>query len=813
VFRLLRVKVAICGVSQEGELLSRGRQQHTPSDRPVSATLTVVGTVIAYKLTESLDRSQSLRFVLAWILAGIIVTYLVSRVQARSQEESPEAIKERVSQLEPELRKQVQARSYGARSKLIEAPLKELALDITPRVGWVRDPRLVEPEPLSEKIADDIVAAFESSKRRLLIVGEPGSGKSMAAYSLIQYLDETEGAAAGRIPLLVNLSAWEAQDSIEAFLVDYLCSTVGYEVRQRAVANAFISSRRYTLILDGLDEIPPGLRTHFSERLDEFVQGLPSEVGAVVTCRTQEYEVLLAAHPTGLGLVQAVEMLPLTDQQLDSALAELAKVDEDWEVFLRQKHLPASQRARHVLSNPLFLNLAVVGPLRPRQLLECDEEQSPRDLVLDGYLDRTLANQSQYNPADARRYLAWIARFLNRAEVSPFGLKTSDATVFDLANLTPPEPPRGYRLAVGLIGGLIGGLILGWDGGLVVGLFLGLPLGLAVGLVWELVGALPSRWTHKRSRSAFSSRMTFVWQSTRQRRHVFLREAGRGLIVGLIFGSPFALIFVLIVGLSVGLGAGEALLLLLVVGLIFGLPVGLIRGLIGGLVETRPVLITSRTPTEASSRSVITALVFGSVLCLSTTLVFGLFMSSGLRMGLSSGLCLGLIVGLVGGLNNGGWFVLLQKIAHRHLARAGNLPPRPHDFLEWGIGTQIFRRVGGGVRFRHNLIQQHLVNFGGKPPHLGGKPPHPRQLSLLRRTFLLYNPHTRSGWILHTLFYMFGLVFVTWSLFAIVGASPGGYSASDMGVWALIATPLVIVLLIIRHLARRNAAQLEETAS
>ena len=54
---------------------------------------------------------------------------------------------------------------------------------------------------------------------------------------------------------------------------------------------------------------------------------------------------------------------------------------------------------------------------------------------------------------------------------------------------------------------------------------------------------------------------------------------------------------------------------------------------------------------------------------------------------------------------------------------------------------------------------------------------------------------------------------MTWSLFAIVGGSAGGYSAADIGVWALIATPLVIVLLIIRHLARRNAAQLEETAS
>src|SRR5687768_13036633 len=98
----------------------------------VSATLTIVGSVIAFKLTQSLGNSQSWAIVGAWMAAGIIVTYLLSRVQARSQEQSPEAIKARVSQLEPELRKQVQARSYGARGQLIEAPLRELDLDLTP---------------------------------------------------------------------------------------------------------------------------------------------------------------------------------------------------------------------------------------------------------------------------------------------------------------------------------------------------------------------------------------------------------------------------------------------------------------------------------------------------------------------------------------------------------------------------------------------------------------------------------------------------------------------------------------------------------
>src|SRR5688572_5370595 len=43
---------------------------------------------------------------------------------------------------------------------------------------------------------------------------------------------------------------------------------------------------------------------------------------------------------------------------------------------------------------------------------------------------------------------------------------------------------------------------------------------------------------------------------------------------------------------------------------------------------------------------------------------------------------------------------------------------------------------------------------------VGGKPPSRRQLSFFRRAFLLYNPHTISGWILHTLFYMIATIFV-----------------------------------------------------
>jgi hypothetical protein len=124
------------------------------------------------------------------------------------------------------------------------------------------------------------------------------------------------------------------------------------------------------------------------------------------------------------------------------------------------------------------------------------------------------------------------------------------------------------------------------------------------------------------------------------------------------------------------------------------------------------VLITSRTPKEARSRSlmaVLTWLVLGLVFGLVLGLVFGLGGSLVFGLILELGF-LGLGFGLILALRNGGWFVLLQKVAHRRLARDGNLPSRPYDFLEWGNDRQVFRRVGGGVRFRHNLIQQHLAS-------------------------------------------------------------------------------------------------------
>src|SRR5215217_2382365 len=101
--------------------------------------LTLLTAVIGGQLTPAQTAQRSWLATLGWGALGLIVTFFFLRWQARSGEESPEAIEAQVERLHSELRSQVQSRSYGARGTLIAAPLKKLDLDITPRVGWVRD--------------------------------------------------------------------------------------------------------------------------------------------------------------------------------------------------------------------------------------------------------------------------------------------------------------------------------------------------------------------------------------------------------------------------------------------------------------------------------------------------------------------------------------------------------------------------------------------------------------------------------------------------------------------------------------------------
>jgi hypothetical protein len=99
----------------------------------------------------------------------------------------------------------------------------------------------------------------------------------------------------------------------------------------------------------------------------------------------------------------------------------------------------------------------------------------------------------------------------------------------------------------------------------------------------------------------------------------------------------------------------------------------------------------------------------------------------------------------------------------------------------------------------------------------GGRQPAPRQLSFLRRTLLLYAPNTALGWVLHTVFYVVGSIFLVFYplnwIFSLLNPpyNPNLYALIGEAVFV---TLFVIVLLSVQRLARRSTAvQLEKTAS
>jgi hypothetical protein len=96
----------------------------------------------------------------------------------------------------------------------------------------------------------------------------------------------------------------------------------------------------------------------------------------------------------------------------------------------------------------------------------------------------------------------------------------------------------------------------------------------------------------------------------------------------------------------------------------------------------------------------------------------------------------------------------------------------------------------------------------------GGKQPSVRQLSFLRRSFLLYQPRTISGRILHTLFYMLASIVPLTLLALWPSFSDQPSPVSDYLQVLILFTPLYIALLIVQRFARRdaakNAAQVEE---
>ena len=227
---------------------------------------------------------------------------------------------------------------------------------------------------------------------RLVVLGEPGAGKTMLMVRLLLDLlgRRTSG---GPVPFLASLASW---DPTRQDLRDWLAAQliIDHPVLAgpppagtgRSQAAALLASGLILPVLDGLDEIPDPVRGPAISKINDAVRASEQ---LVVTCRTQQYRDAIRPRDgveVTLRGAAAVQLSPLEaeavrDYLCDDAAGQVMRTRWDPVLAVLGTESPAGQ----ALTTPLMVGLArtIYNP-RPGERAE----REPRELCAPDLTDR-----------------------------------------------------------------------------------------------------------------------------------------------------------------------------------------------------------------------------------------------------------------------------------------------------------------------------------------------------------------------------------------------------------------------------------------
>lgn len=180
-------------------------------------------------------------------------------------------------------------------------------------------------EQESAWVEADFSTAFSYFDGRVLLLGEPGAGKTITLLHfgrdaiVRRFQDMSEP-----LPVLGIIPTWDAQTQMP--LIDWLAASYGAPPDAARV----LSEGRALLLLDGLDELGSERedtltherytpRERFIKALAEMLADSRRNLQIVVTCRVRDYEQMGAK----IALKGAVRLKPLDDTQIRAYLSEM----------------------------------------------------------------------------------------------------------------------------------------------------------------------------------------------------------------------------------------------------------------------------------------------------------------------------------------------------------------------------------------------------------------------------------------------------------------------------------------------------------
>ena len=136
----------------------------------------------------------------------------------------------------------------------------------------------------------NILDVFNDLNRELLILGAPGSGKTVLLIQLARVLiTQARQDTSKAIPVVFNLSSWAAdRKPLAEWLVDELRQK--YQVPQKT-AQTWIEAEKLLLLLDGLDEVADQYRNDCVDAINTFRQRYRT-VDLAICSRATDYDLL-----------------------------------------------------------------------------------------------------------------------------------------------------------------------------------------------------------------------------------------------------------------------------------------------------------------------------------------------------------------------------------------------------------------------------------------------------------------------------------------------------------------------------------------
>ncbi|MFI6074442.1 hypothetical protein ACIA5C_23065 [Actinoplanes sp. NPDC051343] len=507
--------------------------------------------------------------------------------------------------------------------------------------------------------------------KRLIVLGEPGAGKSMLAIHLTLQLLERRPPG-GPAAVLLSAAGWNPAQPLDDWIADQLVALDRRldrrlsrgDANRRSLARDLVADGLVLPVLDGLDE------------LDEQVQraaliGISAAAAAgrefVVTCRTRPYEAAVAVcGPVPAAVVVELQSIPAAEAAqhlVDSA----AMSDDRWSPIVAHLNRGGVTPLTEALGTPLMIWLARMvyqdAARDPGELLTAEWSTS-RQGIEEHLLDHLIpAAWNRYPSAvaeDVEQWLSLIARHMRRHRVYDFAW-------WQISELNPAPVAQFLSVAFAVLVALV----------TIVAVFsrpevFGLDANSAGAGQTSLFGGVWIGLLTAFGRLLFTDRQHPRQLTLRGLQTMFLAIGLPPFVIAALIGSP-------------GVGG--------VLGLSAGTVVALGSGAVAAPIAAGPTFLLRVDRTAA--------LVSGAVIGSATFLLF-----SGAAWPVTP-------LPWIAGLLAAAAAVLLSAWGQLHLAQVvvavfHRTPLRQARALQQACERGILRRAGGVYQFRHGLLRDRI---------------------------------------------------------------------------------------------------------